>query len=140
MSAELNELGLDPAALPALNKLAPEQLRKVMKTFTKALGVQCNGCHDTSNFRAPTRNKTITTHMWNDFSRGLVLADDGRPAYCDSCHGGRRSFLDRKDPHAVAAWMDDGVARLKRVDGKEHSCETCHSDPVEPKIFSKVWK
>src|SRR5687767_12369647 len=56
MAGELKELGLDPKNLPTLNKLSPDQLRKVMKTFTKALGVQCSGCHDTKDFRAPTPN------------------------------------------------------------------------------------
>jgi hypothetical protein len=140
MEAELREIGLDPKALPVLNKLSPDQLRKVMKTFTRALGVQCNACHNTQDFHAPTPNKKIATHMWNDFSRSLAMSDD-KPIYCDSCHGGREHFLDRKDLQAVAAFMQENYAdKLKRVDKKDHGCETCHGDPIEPKIFTKLWK
>jgi hypothetical protein len=140
MAADLKESGLDPMALPPLNKLEPDQLRKVMKTFTKALGVQCSGCHDTKNFRAPTAQKAIATHMWNDFTRALTM-EGGGALYCDSCHGGRTEVLDRRDIPALGEWMKANYeAKLKRVDKKEHGCETCHGDPIEGKIFAKLWK
>src|SRR5689334_1822775 len=44
MTAQLKELGLDVKNLPPLNKIPPDKLRKVMQTFTKALGTQCTGC------------------------------------------------------------------------------------------------
>src|SRR5262249_40612230 len=92
MEADLKEIGLDPKALPPLNKLSPDQLRKVMKTFTKSLGVQCNGCHDTKDFRAPTPNKKIATHMCNDFTRALMITH-GHPFYCETCHGRQKDSL-----------------------------------------------
>ena len=140
MVGQLSEIGLDVKALPPLNKLPPEQLRKVMKTFTTSLGVKCEGCHDTRDFRAPTPKKKIATHMWNDFARALATAD-GAPLYCDSCHGGRAEFLDRHDITKLSTWMQDNyVDKLKRIDQKDHGCETCHGDPIEPKIFTKLWK
>jgi hypothetical protein len=140
MAGQLSEIGLDVKALPPLNKLTPEQLRKVMKTFASSLGVKCDGCHDTRDFRATTPQKKIATHMWNDFTRVLATAD-GAPVYCDSCHGGHAEFLDRHDKRALSTWMQDNyVDKLKRVDNKDHGCETCHGDPMEPKIFAKLWK
>jgi len=140
MEAELREIGLDPAALPVLSKLPPQQLRRVMKTFTKSLGVPCAGCHDTNDFRAATPQKTIATHMWNDFTRGLAF-EDGRPLYCDSCHDGRKALLDRRDKKALGHQMEEAFVKpLKRTDGQDHGCETCHGASFEGEIFAKLWK
>ena len=141
MAADLKEIGIDPKNLPAsLNKLDPEKLRKVMKTFTKALGTQCNGCHDPNDFRAPTRNKKIASRMWTDFTKALTM-QDGSLLYCDSCHQGKMEFLDRHDKKALSAWMDDNfVSKMKKVDKKDHSCATCHGDPIEGQIFTTLWK
>jgi hypothetical protein len=140
MEAELREIGLDPKALPPLNKMDPAMLRKVMKPFTKALGVPCSHCHDTKSFKAPTTNKKIATHMWNDFVRGLAMADGGA-LFCDSCHQGTATFLDRSSIPALADWMRENYeAKLVRADKNDHSCETCHGDPFEGKVFAKLWK
>ncbi len=140
MEADLKELGLDPKALPPLAKLEPSTLRKVMKTFTRSLGVQCNGCHDTKDFKASTAQKKIATYMWNDFARVLEF-EDGKPLYCDSCHGGHKELLDRRDTKKLGDWMTQNYsAKLKRIDGNEHRCETCHGDPFEGDIFGKLWK
>ena len=143
MAADLKEIGIDPKALPAsLSKLEPEKLRKVMKTFTKALGTQCNGCHDPNDFRAPTRNKKIASKMWTDFTKTLAM-QDGSLLYCDSCHGGKMTFLDRHDKKALSAWMDDNfVSKMKKSNpkDKDHSCATCHGDPIEGQIFTNLWK
>jgi len=140
MEADLKELGLDPKALPPLEKLEPSTLRKVMKTFTKSLGVPCAACHDVQDFRAATPKKTIARHMWNDFARGLATTD-GAPLYCDSCHAGKATFLDRSDRKRLADWMQQGyVSTLSRTDGKEHHCATCHGEPFEGHIFGKRWK
>lgn len=139
MLADLQAIGLDPKALPPLEKLEPEKLRKVMKTFSKSLGVVCTDCHVENDFRAPTPRKNIAAQMWNQFTSGLTL-EDGSPAYCDSCHQGSIGpLLDRKNKKALSAWMDENfVGKLKRRDGKEHSCETCHGDPFEGK-FVAAW-
>lgn len=139
MADKLREIGVDPTALPPLNKLDAKTLRDVMNTFTKALGVKCSHCHE-KDFRAPTANKKIATHMWNDFTRGLAL-DGGGLLYCDSCHGGRAQFLDRTDLRALGAWMQESyVDKMRRADKKDHGCETCHGDPFEGKILTKLWK
>lgn len=139
MLEELKAIGLDPAALPPLGKLPPDKLRKVMKTFTKALGTTCNGCHDGNDFHKPTPHKKVASKMWDLYVRGLRMAD-GTPLYCDSCHGGKQEFLDRKDHKALAGWMDENfVKKVKRADGKAHDCATCHGDPFQAKII-EAWE
>lgn len=140
MEAELREIGLDPRDLPPLSKMDPAMLRKVMKPFAKSLGVQCSHCHDTKSFKAPTPNKKIATHMWNDFVRGLAF-QDGSPLFCDSCHGGKATFLDRSQMPALAEYMTANyVSLLARTDKKEHGCATCHGEPFEGKILYRMRK
>lgn len=139
MDADLKAIGLDPKSLPPLGKMEPEKLRKVMKTFTKSLGVQCKICHNGDDFRAPTPNKKVAEKMWDHFVRDLAM-EDGSGLYCDSCHNGQMHFLDRHDKKALSGWMDANyVSKLKRVDQKEHGCETCHGDPFEGDILDG-WK
>jgi len=138
MAEDLKKLGIDPLKPPPLNKLSPDVVRKLMPTFAKALGVKCEGCHDTNNFKAWTANKRVASKMWSEFVVGMKMADGG-PLYCDSCHGGKAEFLDRHDKKALSAWMDANyVSKLKRADGKDHSCDQCHGDPFEPK-FLAAW-
>lgn len=137
MANDLKELGLDVKNLPPLNKLEPATLRKVMNTFKKALGTNCNGCHDANDMKAPTPHKKIAARMWEDFTRKLKM-EDGTALYCDSCHQGKMEFLDKHDPKALGAWMDQNyVGKLKRADKKDHGCETCHGDPFDPKFLAK---
>jgi hypothetical protein len=136
--SDLKDIGLDARALPPLAKMEPEKLRKVMKTFTKALGVQCNACHDPNDFRAWTPKKKIASHMWNDWVRALAMEEKTAVLYCDSCHQGSMDFLDRGDKKALSAWMDANfVSKLKRTDAKEHGCETCHGDPFDNRFLAK---
>ena len=139
MIADLKALGLDPGALPPLDKLPPDTLRKVMKTFTKALGARCTDCHVAGDFAAPTPRKAITVGMWNHFVRELAFKD-GTPIYCDSCHQGTLTpLLDRHDDKALGHWMDQNyVTQLKRRDAKEHDCPTCHGDPFQPRFLKSV--
>ncbi len=138
MASDLQAIGLDPKALPPLNKLDPATLRKVMRTFTRALGAKCTDCHDDADYALPTPMKTIAEHMWNDYVRALSFDPPTQPLYCDSCHQGRGKILDRHDKKALGKWMDQNfVAKLKRVDGKEHNCETCHGDPFDGNILGK---
>jgi hypothetical protein len=138
MLADLSALGLDPGALPPLDKLPPETLRKVMKTFSKALGARCSDCH-AKDFAAPTERKAIALGMWDRFVRGLA-AKDGAPVYCDSCHQGTLTpLLDRHDDKALEHWMDENFVRgMQRRDGKKHDCATCHGDPFEGH-FMRTW-
>jgi len=137
MLADLQGIGLDAKNLPALDKLEPDKLRKVMRTFTKALGAKCADCHQEADFAAPTPMKAIASHMWDEFSRKLAMSD-GAPLYCDSCHQGRMKFIDRHDKKALSTWMGQNfVDKEKRKDGKDHGCETCHGDPFDNEIFEK---
>jgi len=140
MATDLTNLGLDLKNLPALEKMEPNKLRKVMRTFTKALGAKCSDCHNESDYSAMTPMKKITLHMWNDYVRGLSL-DSGEPLYCDTCHQGRMKFLDRHDKKALGAWMDENfVDKMKRRDGKEHKCATCHGEPFNEDILARWTK
>ncbi len=124
---DLRALGLDPAKLPPLHKLSPKALRGVMKLLAKSLGVKCGDCHEEGDFAAMTRRKKIAAKMWDEFVAELSFQDDSQPLFCDSCHQGRVKQLDRTDKKALGKWMDANfVARLKRKDGRDHDCETCH--------------
>ncbi|MDB4997551.1 MAG: hypothetical protein JWM74_4983 [Myxococcaceae bacterium] len=138
--ADLQALGLDPKNLPALGKLEPDKLRKVMRTFTKSLGARCADCHVESDYAAMTPMKKIAQGHWDEFVRKLST-DTGAPVYCDSCHQGRLKLLDRNDKKALGTWMDANfVDHFKRRDGKEHGCETCHGDPFEGKANARFLK
>ena len=134
MAAELQEIGLDPKALPPLDKLDATTLRAVMKTFTRSLGVQCSECHE-KDFRKPTPKKKIATHMWNDFARTLTTRS-GDAVYCDGCHQQKATFLDRSDPKQLGSWMNHAYVEGMTASG----CSTCHGEPFEAHIFAKRWK
>ena len=130
-SAQLASVGLDPKKLPPLEQLDKSQRLLVMESFSAALGVPCTGCHADPDFRADTRRKRVTKRMWNDIVRGLSF-DSGEPVYCDSCHAGKLFLLDRSNKDRVSDYMSsEFVGRLKRADGKDHECGTCHGDPPE---------
>ena len=138
MLAELAQIGIDPKNPPPLGKLEPQKLRGVMKLFSKALGVKCAHCHE-EDMAAPTPDKKVAERMWNEYVRGLAF-QDGAPLFCDSCHQGRALQLDRRDKKALSHWMDENfVGKLKRKDGKEHECATCHGDPPEY-LFLAGWR
>jgi hypothetical protein len=74
--------------------------------------------------------------MWNEFAAKLTMAD-GSPLFCDSCHQGRFVQLDRTDKKALGKWMETSfVDGLKRKDGKDEECESCHVD-WDMKFLSK---
>ena len=143
MAGELQAIGLDPENLPPLDRLEPAQLRKVMKSFSKSLGLACHDCHVENDFALPTPRKLIAQKMWDRWVRplSLVTADTAHGAkllYCDSCHQGRALILDRRDKHALSDWMDRNfVDKVKRADGKEHNCSTCHGEPFAPKFLAR---
>jgi hypothetical protein len=138
MADQLTSLGLDLQHMPDLHSLDGDTRDEVMQTFTRALGVRCSGCHDTSDFAKPTPQKKIATNMWNQFVRNLALKDGSGPVYCDSCHQGKAKFLNRHAP--LRSWMTTNfVDKLKRTDGTEHNCGTCHGTPFQGDIFGSLW-
>jgi hypothetical protein len=138
MADDLTALGLDPKALPPLHSLDGDTMKEVMQTFTRSLGVRCNACHDTTDFAKPSPQKKIAERMWDDFARGLALKDGSGALYCDSCHQGKATFLDRHTP--LRTWMSANfVDKLKRNDSSENNCSTCHGSPFKGDIFKDVW-
>jgi hypothetical protein len=138
--ATLTANGLDPAKLPESPKMLPDALRdRVMDSFTVSLGIKCQGCHAGADYEAPTPNKQLALGMWQHFVKKLELAD-GNPLWCDSCHQGRATFLDRGDDDALAAWMNANfVGKLARSDGGQHACATCHGSPFDGH-FLDAWQ
>jgi hypothetical protein len=67
--------------------------------------------------------------MWDEFAAKLTL-QDGSPVFCDACHQARFKLLDRTDKkNALRKWMDASfVQGMKRKDGKDEECESCHVD------------
>ncbi len=131
MAAALGAAGLDPGNLPPLDTIAGTQLAGVMETFTRALGVGCGDCHE-ADYATATPRTRIARKMWDRLARGLVRRDGGA-LYCDSCHQGQVTFLDRSDPRsdgALGHWMQASyVTPLARRDGATHDCSTCHGSP-----------
>ena len=137
MAADLTAMGLDLKNLPPLDKLKPEQMRKVMTTFTKSLGWTCKDCHGTGKFEAPTPMKNVTTHMWNEFVKGITF--DGGALYCDSCHQGKAKYLDKSDHKALGAWMDQEFNKKMKRAGANQTCASCHGEPFNPDFIDN-WK
>lgn len=138
IASALTAAGLDVNALPpTLDALAKDEtkLKAVMRTFTRALGVECSGCHAAGSggkldFEAPTPEKKITAKMWSELVVKLATKDGGA-VYCDTCHQGKKDFVDRKaSDAAIGKWMRENfVAKLSRKEGGDVTCATCHGEP-----------
>lgn len=144
MGDKLRAAGLDPANLPPIETLDPKTRLQVMRTFTESLGVACVDCHAGVDFAADTRRKRVAKRMWNEMTR--VVALDSAPAgassavYCDSCHQGDLFILDRRDRSKITTFMTDVYdQKLKRTDGKDHDCATCHGDPPNLQFLTQ-WR
>jgi|GEM_PF-1954611 len=136
MADELRAMQLDPANLPVFDQLSSWKKRRLMSTFTRALGMGCTGCHDASDYRAPTKEQAITVQMWNEFTRPYAV--QGGTLFCDSCHQGSDRYLDRHDSKATRRYMTESfTGKLQRHDSKNVQCETCHGDPFELEILAR---
>lgn len=135
----LSEAGLDPKALPKIEKLTGKQRIAVMEAISEALGVECTGCHvSKEDFKTETEHKQVARHMWNDIVTAVRL--DQAPLFCDSCHQGDMHVLDRSNIEAVKQYMKTQFAgRLTTTAGDEVTCAHCHGKPFEPEIFEKLW-
>jgi hypothetical protein len=133
-TAKLAAAGLDVNNLPSLHDLPMNQKMKVMRTFNESMGIQCNSCHDLSDYSIETKQKEIARAGWDEISRGLVMADGSGAIYCDSCHYGKFDFLDRsKGYDGIAQWMADNfVAKLADKSGEAMACTTCHKGGPPP--------
>ena len=144
MGERLRAAGLDPKNLPPLETLDPATKLKVMRTFTESLGIACVDCHAGVDFKADTKRKRVAKRMWNEVTR--VVALDPAPAgasdavYCDSCHQGDLFILDRHEKSKVSLFMTEVYdQKLKRTDGRDHGCATCHGEPNDMQFLTK-WR
>ena len=71
--------------------IAKDQLKVVMKAQAKALGVECDHCHEPPDMDKETKNKKISREMMkmtqeiNDrFLKGM-----DQKVTCDTCHRGK---------------------------------------------------
>lgn len=127
--AALADAGVDLSQPPALDALTRAQRKAVMSSFTQALGVSCTGCHVEGHFDQSTPRLRAAEKMWNDYVRGQSLAD-GSPLYCDSCHQGQATFLDRSNEKALQGFMRENyVEGMRQRDGSAVTCATCHGEP-----------
>ncbi len=134
----LSDAGLDINNLPPLNQLTKPQLKVVMHSFNDTLGVRCDNCHADHDFKAPTAKKNVAIKMWDLFARGLQTSD-GKPVYCDSCHNGSMTTLDREDPFVLGEYMKaQFVNNLKSRNGQPQTCATCHGKPFVGGLLD-VW-
>lgn len=123
---ELAKLGLDADDLPKFEELTPTQLRGVMKLFAASLGVRCDACHQ-DDFAAPTPQKSVAVHMWNELVVRHALASGGGTVFCDSCHQKKLHMIDRADDAALEAAMQSSyVQGLANKDGAPMACTSCH--------------
>lgn len=88
-------------ARPAKNlKVFPKgmdtkKLKPIMKGWSKALGVDCDYCHDTDDFSKDTKHKKVARKMVGVATRATALirkATGKRKARvsCRTCHNGRK--------------------------------------------------
>ena len=144
MMAELKATGIPPSKLQPLAKMSLEEKKKLMPLFQKALGFKsCGGCHaggeGAFDFKAETHHKTIARGMWDHFVVPLRDAQ-GANVFCDSCHAGKVEVLNRSNHEDLMAFMKaQYVGKLRRGDGQDHTCATCHGQPMVPQIFAKLW-
>ena len=141
LARALRDKGFDPAALPDLHQMTEAQRREMMKLFARSLGVECNYCHVVENYGQPTVRKAVAEAMYREFVRGLRHKQGQAPLFCDSCHPGRPTFVDRSrsDEDAVREFMSANfVQPLERADGQEHRCRTCHGQPFNEHFLPRT--
>ncbi len=144
LAADLKAAGIDLSAPPSLDDIKADKtkLMAVMKSFTKSLGVTCDGCHAKGadgkmDFAKSTEDKNIAEGMWKHFV-GELAAQDGTALYCDSCHQGNKLVLNRTDDKAIADWMKANfIGKLKPRDGSSLTCTTCHGQPFDSSFLDK---
>ncbi len=136
----IKALGLDVRNLPRLADMDPTKRRLVMDYVSEATGADCTDCHASEeDLKAMTPRKMVAQHMWDDWTRGFTTADGG-PVFCDSCHHGSLTVLDRRDTKKIADWMKANlVAKIARKDRKKVVCEQCHGDPFDSNFLDK-WR
>jgi hypothetical protein len=136
MEVALADAGIDLTTRPALNQLSPPQLKAVMVTFNQTLGTQCLDCHVKGAFKEATPRKQIAARMWSDWVNGLSLRGGGT-LYCDSCHQGKLTLIDRADAKATTKLMNHLSTELVSREGKVQTCNSCHGAEFDNDFLSK---
>jgi len=90
----------DPATEgePLSANMERREVMKMMRGFTKALGVKCLFCHTKAKDgrmdpTIPTKHRRMARFMLDNYTSFTLL--DGQPATCATCHQGKAEFLPR---------------------------------------------
>jgi len=97
-----------PAPAHELSKAELKEIKKVMKTWAKALGVKCGFCHNIRNFKEWTAHREVAHAMKSVFLGKLKHPEAGKPMVCGTCHLGDL----KPDP---AALSKIGHSKLKAL-------------------------
>jgi len=89
----------EPKNLQVLKGLSRSQVITLMRSWSEALGVECNFCH-VRPFEADTPRKAVARLMQREYVAGMKHKD-GRALSCQDCHRGQPNFL-RTRPFAGA--------------------------------------
>lgn len=130
-----------------------DKVHAIMQSFSTSLGVECDYCHSAKlddkgnpvtkngkaqlDYSADTPKKRVASHMWNDWVSQMTVKDSDTPLYCDSCHQGAATFLDRDDDDKLKSWMKQNfAAKLVTTSGDDVKCTTCHGKPFDDQFLS----
>lgn len=104
-------------------------LKKVMKQWSKALGVKCKNCHNTKDFKEWTAQREIGMAMSEVFTKKLK-SPTGEPIECSSCHTksvkpdeAKLKAFPAKDLKALAADFEAKSAGAKTDEAKKKLAE-----------------
>lgn len=135
---DLKGIGFDVKTLPKFGELTKAQKKSLMPLFAKSVGMSCAGCHAGGG---ETPNMRIAKKMWDQWVVGFQITGEGGGAvFCDSCHQGKKEFLDRSQHEALSLWMENNfVNRHQSATTKGTDCARCHGDPFVSE-FLTAWK
>lgn len=85
---------------PLSANMERREVMKMMRGFTKSLGVKCLFCHEKATDgrmdpTIPTKHVRMARFMVDNFTSFTTL--DGSPATCMTCHQGKAKYLPRHD-------------------------------------------
>ena len=78
--------------LKVLDKnISKKDLKKLMKSYTKALGVKCDHCHQTPDFTADTEHKEFARKMikMTNEANKKYFKGKKKQVTCNTCHMGK---------------------------------------------------
>ena len=99
-----------PVSSHELSKAELKQIKKVMKTWSKALGVKCKFCHNVKDYKEYTPHKR-TAHAMKAVFLAQLTHPKGETVHCSHCHA--------KDKHADKKAMVElfGAEPLRKLAG-----------------------